>query len=99
MFRLKPTEQFFATARQRQVGILTRVALARGMLTGKFTSNTQFDPNDYRNFNRHGEAFDQGETFSGEDCETGLKAVEELRTLVAEGATMAQFALRDINVS
>jgi aryl-alcohol dehydrogenase-like predicted oxidoreductase len=64
------------------------------MLTGKFTSSTQFDPNDHRNFNRHGEAFDQGETFSGVDYETGLKAVEELRTLVPDGATMAQFALR-----
>ena len=94
MFRLKPTEQFFAAARQRQIGILARVPLASGMLTGKFTSSTQFDPNDHRNFNRHGEAFDQGETFSGVDYETGLQAVEELRTLVPDGATMAQFALR-----
>ena len=64
------------------------------MLTGKLTRNTQFDPNDHRSYNRHGEAFDQGETFSGVDYETGLQAVEELRKLVPEGATMAQFALR-----
>jgi aryl-alcohol dehydrogenase-like predicted oxidoreductase len=94
MFRLKPSEQFFKAAREQQIGILARVPLASGMLTGKFTSSTQFDPNDHRNFNRHGEAFDQGETFSGVDYETGLQAVEELRTLVPDGATMAQFALR-----
>ena len=94
MFRLKPAEQFFASARERQVGILARVPLASGMLTGKFNRSTQFDPNDHRNFNRHGEAFDQGETFSGVDYEIGLQAVEEMRALVPEGATMAQFALR-----
>ena len=94
MFRHKPAEQFFAAARERQVGILARVPLASGMLTGKFTRNTQFAPTDHRSFNRHGEAFDQGETFSGVDYETGLQAVEELRTLVPPGATMAQFALR-----
>ncbi|HXL37509.1 MAG TPA: aldo/keto reductase, partial [Ktedonobacteraceae bacterium] len=94
MFRLKPAEQFFAAARGRQVGIMARVPLASGMLTGKFSHNTHFDPNDHRNFNRHGEAFDQGETFSGVDYEIGLQAVEELRALVPEGATMAQFALR-----
>src|SRR6266480_7692881 len=94
MFRFKPSEQFFAAVRERQIGILARVPLASGMLTGKFTHSTQFEPNDHRNFNRHGEAFDQGETFSGVDYETGLQAVEELRTLVPEGATMAQFALR-----
>ena len=94
MFRLKPSEQFFKAAREQQIGILARVPLASGMLTGKFTSGTQFDPNDHRNFNRHGEAFDQGETFSGVDYETGLQSVEEFRTLVPEGATMAQFALR-----
>jgi aryl-alcohol dehydrogenase-like predicted oxidoreductase len=94
MFRLKPAEQFFAAARERQVGILARVPLASGMLTGKMTRNTQFAPTDHRSFNRHGEAFDQGETFSGVDYETGLQAVEELRALVPQGATMAQFALR-----
>jgi len=94
MFRPKPAEQFFAAARERQVGILARVPLASGLLTGKLTHNTQFAQNDHRSFNRHGEAFDQGETFSGVDYETGLRAVEELRTLVPQGATMAQFALR-----
>jgi aryl-alcohol dehydrogenase-like predicted oxidoreductase len=94
MFRLKPSEQFFAAARERQVGILARVPLASGMLTGKFRPETQFALNDHRNYNRHGEVFDQGETFSGVDYETGLQAVEELRKLVPEGATMAQFALR-----
>src|SRR6266852_7948641 len=94
MFRPKPAEQFFAAARERQVGILARVPLASGLLTGKLTHNTQFAQNDHRSFNRHGEAFDQGETFSGVEYETGLQAVEALRPLVPQGATMAQFALR-----
>ena len=94
MFRQKPAEQFFPAARERQVGILARVPLASGLLTGKFRSNTQFAQNDHRSFNRHGEAFDAGETFSGVDYETGLRAVEELRKLVPQDATMAQFALR-----
>jgi aryl-alcohol dehydrogenase-like predicted oxidoreductase len=94
MFRLKPAEQFFPAARERQVGILARVPLASGLLTGKFRPNTQFAANDHRNFNRHGESFDQGETFSGVDYDTGLRAVEELRKLVPQGATMAQLALR-----
>ena len=94
MFRLKPAEQFFAAARERGVGILARVPLASGMLTGKFRTQTQFAQNDYRNYNRHGEAFDQGETFSGVDYDSGLQAVEQLRPLVPPGASMAQFALR-----
>jgi len=94
MFRFKPSEQFFAAARERQVGILARVPLASGMLTGKLRRDSQFAPTDHRNFNRHGESFDQGETFSGVDYETGLQAVEELRQLVPPDATMAQFALR-----
>ncbi len=94
MFRLKPSEQFFAAARERQVGILARVPLASGLLSGKFRPDTQFSANDHRNFNRHGEAFDQGETFSGVDYETGLQAVEQLRPLVPQGATLAQLALR-----
>src|SRR5437588_2006452 len=94
MFRLKPAEQFFAAAREHRVGILARVPLASGLLTGKLGPQTQFAPNDHRNYNRHGEAFDQGETFSGVDYETGLQAVEALRPLVPQGATMAQFALR-----
>lgn len=94
IFRQKPAEQFFPAARERQVGILARVPLASGLLTGKFRPDSQFAQNDHRNFNRHGEAFDAGETFSGVDYETGLRAVEELRRLVPRGATMAQFALR-----
>jgi aryl-alcohol dehydrogenase-like predicted oxidoreductase len=94
MFRLKPAEEFFSAARERQVGIIVRVPLASGMLSGKFRRDTQFAESDHRNYNRHGESFDQGETFSGVDYDTGLQAVEELRALVPQGATMAQFALR-----
>ncbi len=94
MFRLKPAEQFFAAAQQHQVGILARVPLASGLLTGKFRQDTQFSPSDHRNFNRHGEAFDQGDTFAGVDYNTGLQAVEALRPLIPQGATMAEFALR-----
>src|SRR5579863_4542954 len=94
MFRHKPAEQFFAAARERRVGILARVPLASGMLTGKFGPQTQFAQNDHRNYNRHGESFDEGETFSGVDYNTGLQAVERLRELVPQGASMAQFALR-----
>src|SRR5207247_3963316 len=94
MFRFKPAEQFFAAACERHVGILARVPLASALLTGKYSARTQFTPNDQRNFSRHGEAFDRGETFSGVDYETGLRAVEELRPLVPPGASMAQFALR-----
>lgn len=94
MFRVKPAEQFFAAAHEHLVGILARVPLASGLLTGKFNANTQFAENDHRNFNRHGESFDQGETFSGVDYDTGLQAVEQLRSLVPEGATMAELALR-----
>src|SRR5579864_6931595 len=90
MFRLKPAEQFFAAARERGVGILARVPLASGMLTGKFGPQTQFAQNDHRNYNRHGEAFDQGETFSGVDYETGLRGVEELRRLVPQDATRSE---------
>jgi aryl-alcohol dehydrogenase-like predicted oxidoreductase len=93
MFRLKPAEQFFPAARERQVGILARVPLASGLLTGKFTRESRFDRHDHRNYNRHGESFDQGETFSGVEYETGLQAVEELRSLVPNGATMSQLAL------
>ncbi len=94
MFRLKPAEQFFQAARERQVGIIARVPLASGLLTGKMTRDYQFAEDDHRAFNRHGESFDRGETFSGVDFETGLQAVEELMSLVPAGATMAQLALR-----
>jgi aryl-alcohol dehydrogenase-like predicted oxidoreductase len=94
MFRLKPSERFFAAAGARKVGILARVPLASGMLSGKLRPDSVFAERDHRAFNRHGEAFDQGETFSGVDYDLALKAVEELRPLVPQGATMAQLALR-----
>jgi aryl-alcohol dehydrogenase-like predicted oxidoreductase len=94
MFRLKPAEKFFDEAKKARVGILARVPLASGLLTGKMTAATTFGDDDHRKFNRHGEAFDVGETFSGVPYEDGLKAVEELRALVPAGATMAQLALR-----
>jgi aryl-alcohol dehydrogenase-like predicted oxidoreductase len=94
MFRLKPAEEFFAAARKHQVGILARVPLASGLLTGKYRADSQFAQNDHRNYNRHGEAFDQGETFSGVDYASGLQAVEELRQLVPQDTTLAQLALR-----
>src|SRR6266540_1449624 len=94
IFRQRPADLLFSEARKRQVGILARLPLSSGMLADKLTLQSQFEQDDHRAFNRHGEAFDRGETFSGVDYETGLQAVEELRTLVPQGATMAQFALR-----
>ena len=94
MFRQRPAELFFGEARRKKVGILARVPLASGLLTGKLTAQSKFAADDHRAFNRHGEEFDRGETFSGVDYETGLQAVEELRSLMPAGMTMAQFALR-----
>jgi aryl-alcohol dehydrogenase-like predicted oxidoreductase len=94
IFRQRPAESFFPEAKRRGVGILARVPLASGMLTGKMTRTTTFAADDHRSYNREGQAFDQGETFAGVDYEAGLEAVEELRPLVPEGATMAQMALR-----
>jgi aryl-alcohol dehydrogenase-like predicted oxidoreductase len=94
LFRIKPAQRFFAAARARHVGILARVPLASGLLTGRLRPDTTFPADDHRHFNRRGEAFDVGETFSGVDYATGLAAVEELRALVPPGATLAQFALR-----
>ena len=94
MFRLRPTEHFFPEAIRRKFAILARVPLASGLLTGKMTRNTTFSQDDHRNFNRYGQSFDHGETFSGVDYDTGLDVVEELKALVPEGATLAQFALR-----
>jgi aryl-alcohol dehydrogenase-like predicted oxidoreductase len=94
MFRFKPTQEFFAAAAARQVAIIARVPLASGLLTGKLRLDTTFSATDHRGYNQHGEAFDQGETFSGVDYTTGLQAVEELRPLVPAGMSMAQFALR-----
>src|SRR5215471_6685661 len=93
-FRLRPAELFFAEALRRKVGILARVPLASGMLTGKITRESQFAPDDHRNFNRHGEQFDVGETFSGVDYDISLESVEALRALLPAGVTMSQFALR-----
>ena len=94
MFRPKPAEQLFHVTKDARVGVIARVPLASGLLTGKLRRDTPFPPGDHRSFNRHGEAFDQGETFSGVDYEAGLAAVEELRPLVPPGATLAQLALR-----
>jgi aryl-alcohol dehydrogenase-like predicted oxidoreductase len=94
MFRLKPAEAFFAEAKARGVGILARVPLASGLLTGKLRPDSQFAESDHRRYNREGQAFDQGETFSGVPYDTGLAAVERLRPLVPRGATLAQLALR-----
>jgi aryl-alcohol dehydrogenase-like predicted oxidoreductase len=94
MFRHRPAELFFPEAKRRRVGILARVPLASGLLAGRMTRHTTFPKDDHRNFNRHGEAFDRGETFSGVDYEIGLEAVEVLRSFVPAGATMAQLALR-----
>jgi aryl-alcohol dehydrogenase-like predicted oxidoreductase len=94
VFRQKPAEEFFPLAEERATGILARVPLASGLLSGKMGADRQFDEGDHRNFNRNGEEFDRGETFSGVDFEAGLRAAEDLKELVPEGATLAQFALR-----
>ncbi|NJS40251.1 MAG: aldo/keto reductase [Rhodobacteraceae bacterium] len=94
MFRMKPAEVFFPEARARNVAVIARVPLASGLLTGKMSAASQFAADDHRSFNRNGEAFDKGETFSGVPFEVALAAVEDLRALVPDGATMAAFALR-----
>ncbi|WP_434614234.1 aldo/keto reductase [Tabrizicola sp. M-4] len=94
LFRQRPASLFFREAKARNVATIIRVPLASGMLTGKMTAASTFAADDHRNFNRHGEAFDVGETFSGVPYDVALQAVEELRPLVPQGATMAQFALR-----
>ncbi len=93
-FRQRPAELFFEQAIKRNIGILARVPMASGLLTGKFTRESSFEKDDHRDFNRDGAAFDKGETFGGIDFNSGLDAVDELRSLVPEQATMAQFALR-----
>ena len=94
MFRHRPADLFFDQARKRNIGILARVPLASGLLTGKMTPKTSFEKDDHRAFNRHGEAFDKGETFAGVDYELGLQAVEELKTLLPEKMSLVQMALR-----
>ncbi len=93
-FRQRPAKEFFPQAKAKKVGILARVPLASGLLTGKFKKDSTFAKDDHRNFNRHGESFDVGETFSGVDYDVALEAVEELRPLVPPGTSMSQFALR-----
>jgi aryl-alcohol dehydrogenase-like predicted oxidoreductase len=94
MFRHRPAELFFEQAKKRKVGILARVPLASGMLTGRLKPDTTFASDDHRKFNRHGEAFDRGETFSGVDYDIGLRAVEELKAVCPKGMSLVQFALR-----
>jgi aryl-alcohol dehydrogenase-like predicted oxidoreductase len=94
IFRQRPAELFFEMARKQGVAVVVRVPLASGLLSGEFKKESTFESSDHRNYNRHGEAFDVGETFAGVDYEQGLAAVEELRPMVPAGATMAQFALR-----
>lgn len=99
IFRQRPDHLFFSEARRKNVAIIARVPLASGLLSGKITRDTQFASDDHRNFNRHGEAFDVGETFAGVPFEVGLQAVEEVRKLVPAGTSMAAFALRWILMS
>jgi aryl-alcohol dehydrogenase-like predicted oxidoreductase len=94
MFRQRPAERFLSEAQRRGVATIIRVPLASGMLTGKLTAASRFAPDDHRSFNRHGEAFDVGETFAGVPYEVGLQAVEELKPLIPGGATLAELALR-----
>lgn len=94
IFRQRPAERLFDLAQEKQVAIIARVPLASGLLSGKFRADTKFESTDHRQFNRNGEAFDVGETFSGVPYETGLAAVERVRPLVGGDTTMARFALR-----
>ncbi|MBP0578345.1 aldo/keto reductase [Labrys sp. LIt4] len=93
IFRQRPAELFFREAKRRNVAVIARVPLASGMLTGKMSAASQFAANDHRAYNRNGEAFDKGETFSGVPYDVALAAVEEIRPLVPDGMTMSQFAL------
>jgi aryl-alcohol dehydrogenase-like predicted oxidoreductase len=94
IFRQRPNDLFFPLAQQRDVGVLVRLPLSSGLLSGKINRQTAFAADDHRNFNRNGEQFDRGETFSGVDFETALEAVDEIRQVVPAGTSMANFALR-----
>lgn len=94
IFRQRPSDLFFREAKAKNVGVIVRVPLASGLLTGKMTKDTAFAADDHRAFNRNGEEFDKGETFAGVPFDVALEAVEEIRRLVPENITMAQFALR-----
>jgi aryl-alcohol dehydrogenase-like predicted oxidoreductase len=98
LFRQRPADLFFAQAKKKRVGILARVPLASGLLTGKLRRDSAFARDDHRAFNRHGEAFDRGETFAGVDYDLGLSVVDEIRPLVPRKQTLAQFALRWIDM-
>ncbi|MBN1963795.1 MAG: aldo/keto reductase [Anaerolineae bacterium] len=98
MFRLKPAQEFFPLAQEKRIGILARVPLASGLLTGKMTPQTTFAADDHRTYNRHGEAFDMGETFSGVPYDVGLQAVAELKAALPEGYSLVQAALRWITM-
>lgn len=99
IFRQRPLDLFFGEALRRKVGILARVPLSSGMLTGKMSRATSFEASDHRQFNRQGAGFDRGETFSGLDYDIGLQAVEQLRLLLPADMTMSQLALRWILMS
>lgn len=99
IFRQRPSHLFFEEAKLHDVAVIVRVPLASGLLSGKITRDTKFAADDHRLFNRNGEHFDVGETFAGVPFETGLEAVEEIRKLVPEGASMAAFALKWILMS
>ncbi|WP_439481759.1 aldo/keto reductase [Cyclobacterium plantarum] len=94
MFRPKPSEEFFGQARSKDCGIIVRVPLASGLLSGKIDGDTTFHPEDHRNFNRNGEAFDKGETFSGINLDRGIEAVSELKQLFGDRAPLAALAIR-----
>lgn len=94
MFRQRPSDLFFEQVIKKKVGVLARLPLSSGMLTGKFNSNSQFESTDHRAYNRNGAEFNKGETFSGFDYEAGLRAVESLRKIIPTGMSMAEFALR-----
>ncbi len=94
MFRQRPSELFFEQTQKKDVGVIVRVPLASGLLTGKFSEDSTFTEGDHRNFNRQGEKFDKGETFSGVEYETGLAAVEELKAVFPNQENLAPMALR-----
>jgi len=94
MFRHRPAELLFQEAKKRNVGIIARVPLASGMLTGKFDANTKFSDGDHRHFNRKGEAFDQGETFSGIDYNLGLKAINQLKSIFPDEIDLVNIAIK-----
>lgn len=94
MFRMRPAEVFFGEASKKDIGVIVRVPLASGLLTGRYSRSTVFGKDDHRTFNREGAAFDKGETFAGVDYDTGLQAVEALKALFPAGADLAALALR-----